>query len=103
MPRISRGLADGYVYQRLNWGNGRQELLQKDKDYEAFVHLERVQRALFSKDHFKGQSKKRDRDGCKKVACPLYFLNTREQLFPPKAKELEMAIRISFFRALPGV
>jgi len=103
MPRISRGLADGYVYHGLNGGNGGQEILHKDKDYEAFIDLGRGQGALFSKEHFNGQGKKRDRDECKKVACPLYFLNTRETLFPPKAKELEMAIRISFLRALPGV
>ena len=46
---------------------------------------------------------RKGRETDKKVACPLYFLNTRETLFPPKAKELEMAIRISFPRALPGV
>ncbi|MFX0195945.1 MAG: hypothetical protein ACFFCW_07470 [Candidatus Hodarchaeota archaeon] len=39
MPRISRGLADGYVYHVLNCGNSRQEVFHKDKDYEAFVDL----------------------------------------------------------------
>jgi putative transposase len=39
MPRISRGLADGYVYHVLNRGNGKQKVFHKDKDYEVFVGL----------------------------------------------------------------
>jgi putative transposase len=39
MPRIIRGLADNIVYHVINRGNGRQEVLHKDKDYEAFMKL----------------------------------------------------------------
>ncbi|UCE73081.1 MAG: hypothetical protein JSV56_08550 [Methanomassiliicoccales archaeon] len=48
MPRISRGLADGYVYHVLNCGNGRQEGFHKDKDYEAFVDLLREAKERYS-------------------------------------------------------
>ncbi|MBW2599856.1 MAG: transposase [Deltaproteobacteria bacterium] len=39
MPRIARGLADGFVYHVINRGNGRQEIFHKDGDYQAFVNL----------------------------------------------------------------
>lgn len=39
MPRISRGLADGFIYHVLNRGNGRQQVFNEDKDYEAFIEL----------------------------------------------------------------
>jgi len=39
MPRISRGLSDGYIYHVLNRGNGGQKVFHKNKDYEAFVGL----------------------------------------------------------------
>ncbi|MCJ7546769.1 MAG: transposase [Deltaproteobacteria bacterium] len=39
MPRISRGLSDGYIYHVLNRGNGGQKVFHKDKDYKAFVGL----------------------------------------------------------------
>lgn len=48
MPRISRGLADGFIYHVLNRGNGRQEVFHKDKDYEAFVDLMREAQKLYS-------------------------------------------------------
>ncbi len=39
MPRIIRGLGDGFVYHIINRGNGRQEVFHKEKDYEAFMTL----------------------------------------------------------------
>lgn len=41
MPRIKRGLADGYTYHILNRGNGKQKIFHKDQDYEAFIELMR--------------------------------------------------------------
>jgi len=39
VPRIARGLSDGYIYHVLNRGNGRQEVFHKDGDYHSFVCL----------------------------------------------------------------
>ena len=39
MPRIARGLSDGFVFHVLNRGNGRQEIFHKDGDYHAFGKL----------------------------------------------------------------
>lgn len=39
MPRVIRGLVDGFVYHVVNRGNSRQEVFHKDQDYEAFVDL----------------------------------------------------------------
>jgi len=39
MPRIARGLVDGFIYHVLNRGNGRQEIFHREKDYEAFINL----------------------------------------------------------------
>jgi len=39
MPRIARGLADGFVYHILNRGNGGQEIFHKAADYQAFIEL----------------------------------------------------------------
>jgi putative transposase len=39
MPRIARGLSDGFVFHILNRGNGRQEVFHKHGDYHAFVRL----------------------------------------------------------------
>lgn len=39
MPRIARGLVDGFVYHVLNRGNGGQEVFHKDQDYEVFIDL----------------------------------------------------------------
>jgi putative transposase len=39
MPRIARGLADGFVYHVLNRGNGKQQVFHKEKDYDAFLYL----------------------------------------------------------------
>jgi putative transposase len=39
MPRIVRGLADGYFYHILNRGNGRQYVFHKDEDFQAFLDL----------------------------------------------------------------
>jgi putative transposase len=39
MPRLARGLVDGFVYHVINRGNGRQEVFHEDKEYEAFIDL----------------------------------------------------------------
>ncbi len=36
MPRVARGLVDGFVYHILNRGNGKQEVFHKDQDYEIY-------------------------------------------------------------------
>ena len=41
MPRIARGLVDGFVYHILNRGNGKQQVFHKNQDYEAFINLMR--------------------------------------------------------------
>ncbi len=41
MPRIARGLADGYIYHVLNRGNGKQIVFRKDQDYRVFLDLMR--------------------------------------------------------------
>jgi putative transposase len=46
MPRIARGLSDGFVFHVLNRGNGRQEVFHKDGDYHAFGNL--IEEALDS-------------------------------------------------------
>jgi len=39
MPRIARGLVDGFIYHILNRGNDRQKVFHKDQDYKVFVSL----------------------------------------------------------------
>jgi putative transposase len=39
MPRIARGLVDGFIYHVPNRGNGRREIFHRAKDYEAFINL----------------------------------------------------------------
>lgn len=39
MPRITRNLADGYIYHVLNRGNGKQAVFRKDQDYRVFLEL----------------------------------------------------------------
>ncbi len=39
MPRVARGLVDGYTYHVLNRGNGKQTVFHKDKDYYVFVTM----------------------------------------------------------------
>ncbi|MCD6317474.1 transposase [Candidatus Aerophobetes bacterium] len=39
MPRIARGLVDGFIYHILNRGNGRQEVFHRIQDYEGFIDL----------------------------------------------------------------
>jgi putative transposase len=39
MPRIARGLVDGFIYHVLNRGNSGQEVFHKENDYTAFVNL----------------------------------------------------------------
>jgi putative transposase len=39
MPRVARGLVDGFVYHILNRGNGKQEVFHIDQDYKVFTHL----------------------------------------------------------------
>ena len=41
MPRIPRGLVDGFIYHVINRGNGRQKVFHKEQDYEAFINLMR--------------------------------------------------------------
>jgi len=37
MPRITRGLTDGFIYHVLNRGNGKQCIFHKDQDYNIFI------------------------------------------------------------------
>ena len=39
MPRIERGLIDGFIYHVLNRGNGKQKVFHKKQDYRVFVDL----------------------------------------------------------------
>lgn len=39
MPRIVRGLGDNFIYRVIQRGITRQEVLHREKDYEAFVKL----------------------------------------------------------------
>ena len=39
MPRIARGLSDGFVYHVINRGNNKQQVFHKDQDYDAFMDL----------------------------------------------------------------
>jgi len=39
MPRIPRGLCNGYIYHVLNRGNAKTEVFHKVQDYAAFVSL----------------------------------------------------------------
>jgi len=47
MPRIARGLVNGFVYHVLNRGNGGQEVFHKDQDYEAFIDLMKEVKARY--------------------------------------------------------
>jgi len=48
MPRITRGLADGFIYHVLNRGNGKQDVFHKDQDYKSFVKLMKESKNLYS-------------------------------------------------------
>lgn len=48
MPRIARGLSDGFIFHVLNRGNARQPVFHKDADYAAFVRV--IEEALSSFD-----------------------------------------------------
>jgi len=48
MPRIARGLVDGFVYHVLNRGNGGQEVFNKDQDYKVFADLMKETKARYS-------------------------------------------------------
>lgn len=48
MPRIARGLADGFIYHVLNRGNGKQEVFHKNQDYKAFVELMEEAKSRYS-------------------------------------------------------
>lgn len=37
MPRIARGLTDGFVFHVLNRGNGKNDIFHKHGDYHAFI------------------------------------------------------------------
>ncbi len=41
MPRVTRGLVDGFVYHVLNRGNDRQVVFRKSQDYGSFIDLMR--------------------------------------------------------------
>jgi len=41
MPRVARGLVDGFVYHVLNRGNDRQVVFRKSQDYGSFIDLMR--------------------------------------------------------------
>ncbi len=41
MPRIARGLVDGFIYHVINRGNGQQVVFRKTEDYKAFVSVMR--------------------------------------------------------------
>lgn len=47
MPRVARGLEDGFIYHVLNRGNGRQEVFHKDRDYKAFTDLMQSAKELY--------------------------------------------------------
>ncbi|TET42427.1 MAG: transposase, partial [Elusimicrobia bacterium] len=48
MPRITRGLVDGFVYHVLNRGNGGREVFNKDQDYQAFTDLIKETKARYA-------------------------------------------------------
>jgi len=48
MPRVARGLVDGFTYHVLNRGNGKQAVFHKDRDYSAFVSLIQEAKARLS-------------------------------------------------------
>ena len=52
MPRIARGLVDGFTYHVLNRGNGKQEVFHKAKDYEAFLDLLKEAKTRYSVEMF---------------------------------------------------
>jgi putative transposase len=39
MPRIARGLVNGFIYHVINRGNGRHEVFHKDQDYKSFINI----------------------------------------------------------------
>lgn len=39
MPRVARGLVDGFIYHIINRGNGGQKIFHNNKDYGAFIRL----------------------------------------------------------------
>ena len=47
MPRIARGLCDGFIYHVLNRGNARQRVFHKENDYQAFLGLMEDAKALY--------------------------------------------------------
>ncbi|MFB0527135.1 MAG: transposase [bacterium] len=48
MPRITRGLVDGFVYHVLNRGNGGRGIFNKDQDYRAFADLIKEAKARYA-------------------------------------------------------
>lgn len=48
MPRVARGLADGFIYHGLNRGNGRQEVFHKDRDCAVSTDLFQTVKVLFA-------------------------------------------------------
>lgn len=39
MPRVRRGLVDGFVYHVINRGNGKSDVFLKQMDFEAFIEI----------------------------------------------------------------
>ena len=48
MPRITRGLVDGFIYHVINRGNGGREIFHKPEDYEVFITLMEEAKTRFS-------------------------------------------------------
>ena len=48
MPRVARGLVDGFTYHILNRGNGGQTIFHKDQDYRVFANLMDEAKARYS-------------------------------------------------------
>jgi len=78
MPRIARGLADGFVYHILNRGNAKQKVFQKAQDYKAFTDL---------------MEKAKNRYGIKVFAYCLMPNHFHMVLMPIRAEELSKSMQ----------
>ena len=48
MPRLARGLVDGFTYHILNRGNGGEKVFHKDQDYSIFADIVAEAKARYS-------------------------------------------------------
>jgi putative transposase len=48
MPRITRGLVDGFIYHVMNRGNDKRTVFHKDLDYKSFTDLMEEGKSLYS-------------------------------------------------------